>query len=97
MVKDCESCVYNSNLELPECGICVVSYLNGVQQGKPSNYKEKTIPNTDRIRAMSYEEFDEILTFGDTDLARWVDDIDKAIKAEMEWLKYSAEEGEGNI
>ena len=61
MAKDCETCVYNSDYKATECYTCEVSYLDGVQQGKPSNYKAKPMTNADRIRAMSDEELAECL------------------------------------
>lgn len=64
--------------------------------------EEYHFTNADRIRAMSDEELAEILIFWNDDWGRWETDAgnidgdpvstkEKAIKAELEWLKQPAE------
>ena len=100
MAKDCETCVYESNFKANECGTCSVSYLDGVQQGKPTNYKAKLITYADRIRAMSEAEFAEFwisrMTYCECCAKKGrcsADGVDYAacIDGVKEWLKQPAE------
>jgi len=56
MARECENCVYNSDLKAVECGSCMVTYYDGLQRGLPSNFKPKPMTNADRIRSMTDEE-----------------------------------------
>ena len=61
MSKECKNCVHKSDFKSAECGVCRVSYYDGVQIGLPSNFEQKPQTNADRIRAMSDEELAKIL------------------------------------
>lgn len=76
MCKECETCVHKSDFKAVECGTCIVSYYDGVQQGLPSNYKARPKTNADRIRAMTDEE-----------LAKWL--VSKTFYQESAWSEPS--------
>lgn len=65
MAKECETCAHKSDFKSVECGSCTVGFIDGVQQGLPSNYKAKPMTNADRIRAMSDEELARFLLAAD--------------------------------
>lgn len=64
MAKECKNCAYYSDFKNEKCGLCIVRYIDGEQQGLPSNFKQKTQTNADRIRAMTDEELAKLLLDG---------------------------------
>ena len=90
MAEECKNCVHKSNFKAVECGTCMVSYYDGVQQGLPTNYKARPMTNADRIRAMSYEELAEFIT---DKQKGWCTDIGREMyyQHNLEWLQQPAE------